>query len=409
MAVKVYHFSENPYPDAWEGDHSSLRITLPNRLFDPKIGAELINRYLDEWVMCDELGLDIFVNEHHSTATCLTTSCMLPLAILARQTKRARLLCLGAPIGIRHDPILVAEELSYIDVISRGRLEMGLVKGFPTEIAPANINPARITDRFWEAHDLVLKAMTTHDGPFNWEGEFFHFRQVNIWPRPYQQPHPPVWVPCFGPETAKTIAERGQRVVVGLGAWLAREVFAAYRDRVAELGKPTPAPDRFAYHVLIAVGRTEREGLERLGQVRGYLQASARTSEQFSNPPGYVPTSGRVAALRRGQNKGVKFDRTREGKPIQLANASVPELIDAGVCFGGTPDQVFEQMKDFYQYVGGCGHFLAMMQGGRLSHADTADSLQLFAREVLPRLQELSPARDYSDDRQDTIRERAVG
>ena len=48
-------------------------------------------------------------------------------------------------------------------------------------------------DRFWEAHDFIIKAMTSHDEPFNWEGEHFHYRQVNIWPRPWQQPHPPVW------------------------------------------------------------------------------------------------------------------------------------------------------------------------------------------------------------------------
>src|SRR5580704_7829705 len=48
---------------------------------------------------------------------------------------------------------------------------------------------------FWEAHDLILKAMTSHDGPFNWEGTHFHYRQVNVWPRPWQQPHPPVWMP----------------------------------------------------------------------------------------------------------------------------------------------------------------------------------------------------------------------
>ncbi len=274
MSVRVYHFSENPYPAAWETSHPDLRITLPNRLFDPKIGADLLNRYLDEWVLADELGLDIFVNEHHSTSTCLTTSCMLPLAVLARQTKRARLLCLGAPIGVRHDPILVAEELSYIDVLSRGRLDMGLVKGFPTEVAPSNINPAKLTARFWEAHDLIIKAMTTHDGPFNWEGEFFHFRQVNIWPRPYQQPHPPAWVPAFGVESSRAVAERGERLVGAFNAWGVREAFNAYRKRCVELGQPVPGPDRFGYLALIACGHTEEEGLARLRELRRFNDTS---------------------------------------------------------------------------------------------------------------------------------------
>src|SRR5204862_116966 len=85
------------------------------------------------------------------------------------------------------DPVRVAEEMAWLDVLSGGRLEMGLVKGAPYEIAPANSNPADLMRRYWEAHDLILKAMSTTDGPFNWEGEFFHYRNVNICPRPARQ------------------------------------------------------------------------------------------------------------------------------------------------------------------------------------------------------------------------------
>jgi hypothetical protein len=66
--------------------------------------------------------------------------------------------------------------------------------------------------RYWEAHDLILKAMSTTDGPFSWEGEFFHYRNVNIWPRPYQQPTPPVWMTGLSPETGRMAAERGHVV-----------------------------------------------------------------------------------------------------------------------------------------------------------------------------------------------------
>ena len=96
-----------------------------------------------------------------------------------------------------------------LDVISRGRVEMGFVKGAPFEVTPANSNPADLMTRFWEAHDLILRAMTTHDGPFNWEGRYFQYRQVNVWPRPYQQPHPPVWLTVNSPESAQAGGERG--------------------------------------------------------------------------------------------------------------------------------------------------------------------------------------------------------
>ena len=193
--MQVWHFSEMAYHPAWEHLGDSYRVIVPNRLFDPKIGADLYHRYLDEWALCDELGINIMTNEHHATATCADSVCTIPMAILARETKKVRLLALGMPIGNRNDPIRVAEEYSIIDVISRGRLDMGFVKGVPFEISPANTNPADLVDRFWEAHDLILKAMTSHDGPFNWEGTHFHYRSVNVWPRPYQEPHPPVWMP----------------------------------------------------------------------------------------------------------------------------------------------------------------------------------------------------------------------
>ncbi len=158
------------------------------------------------------------LNEHHQTATCMNATSIVSLSVLARQTKRARILILGYPIGHRPDPLRAAEELSTIDVISRGRLDMGFVKGVPYEFAASNANPVGVMDRFWEAHDFIIKAMTTHDGPFNWESEHFHYRQVNIWPRPWQQPHPPVW---------STTASKIER---------ARARRARLRDRGARLG-----------------------------------------------------------------------------------------------------------------------------------------------------------------------------
>ena len=67
------------------------------------------------------------------------------------RTKRSRLLSLGTPIANRPDPVRVAEEMAWLDVLSGGRLEMGLVKGAPYEIAPANSNPANLMRRYWEA------------------------------------------------------------------------------------------------------------------------------------------------------------------------------------------------------------------------------------------------------------------
>ena len=114
--MDVYHFSEMAYHPAWEEGrrHGSFRVGFPNGVIDPKIASNLLNRYLDEFMLADELGLNIMLNEHHSTATCMTASCTVPLSILARQTRKARLLALGNPIAHRPDPVRVATLLQLL-------------------------------------------------------------------------------------------------------------------------------------------------------------------------------------------------------------------------------------------------------------------------------------------------------
>jgi alkanesulfonate monooxygenase SsuD/methylene tetrahydromethanopterin reductase-like flavin-dependent oxidoreductase (luciferase family) len=389
--MKVWHFSEMGYHPAWPQLGDSYRVIIPSRLYDPQIGADLYHRYLDEWALCDELGINIMVNEHHATATCSDSVCTIPLAILARETKKVRLLALGFPIANRENPIRVAEEYAMIDVISRGRVEMGFVKGVPFEIAPANSSPADLMERFWEAHDLILKAMTSHDGPFSWEGTHFHYRSVNVWPRPWQQPHPPVWMPVGSPGSAMEAAERGIIIGVLNTGWVRTPaIFAAYRKKAAEVGRAAP-PDRLAYMALIGVGETSEEGRRRADQILGYSRTSGIVAPQFANPPGYVAAPAAAQMLKGGGAMAARATRvqTKDGRPINPRTMSVDDAIDAGLVFAGTPDQVFEQLKAFYDHVGGFGHLLMMGQGGTISHEDTVANLTLFSKEVLPRLAEL--------------------
>ena len=384
--MNVWQFSEMAYHPGWEELGDSLRNVIPSSVYDPKVGANLYHRYLDEWALCDDLGLNIMVNEHHTTATCSTSVCTVPLSILARETKNVRLLCLGMPIANRMDAVRVAEELAMIDVISRGRLEMGFVKGSPSEISPANSNPATMMERFWEAHDLILKAMSSHDGPFNWEGQHFQYRQVNVWPRPYQDPHPPVWMTCASAGSAQAIGERGY-VVAALNTGYARTptIFDAYRAG-AKAGGHQAKPDRFAYLAMIGVGDTDEEGRQRAHQILDYSRSSPRTAAQFWVPPGYAANEMTGKALKSSAPRTIPL---RDGTPAIMQTASVDEFINAGIAFAGNPDTVFEQIREFSEHVGGIGQLLMMGQGGHISHEETVANLTLFSREVLPRLKEL--------------------
>jgi alkanesulfonate monooxygenase SsuD/methylene tetrahydromethanopterin reductase-like flavin-dependent oxidoreductase (luciferase family) len=410
--MDVWFFTEQPYPQAWDAEGDSLRATLPNKYFDPRIGAELYNRYLDDWAACDDLGLNIMINEHHSSATCLTSSCTLPLAVLARITKKAKLLSLGIPLANRLDPVRVAEEIAYIDCLSRGRFNAGFVRGVPYEMAPTNSLPARTNERFWEAHDLILKALTTTDGPFNWTGDFYEYRQVNIWPRPYTQPHPKMWVSTGHATGVGKIAENGHTIACVFSGKNAANIFNAYRQRVAELGRPEPTKDKFAYVGLVGVGRTQEEGFQRLETVRGYLRTASKVAPALTNPPGYAPIAANVSALKTGQKTGrVAADFlkvvTRENKPVNMMTGTAEELIEGGLAFAGTPDQVTEQIKRFHENVGGMGNLIMMAQGGFLSHEDTIKNLALFSREVLPQIQDLKMPQDAAFEAREETRLRA--
>jgi alkanesulfonate monooxygenase SsuD/methylene tetrahydromethanopterin reductase-like flavin-dependent oxidoreductase (luciferase family) len=381
--MRVYHFTEQPYYPAWDQHEGSLRINLPNAKVDPRLAGDLLHRYYDEFLLADELGYDIMVNEHHQTATCMSSTVIVGLSILARQTKNARLLVLGYPIGHRPDPLRCAEELATIDVISRGRLDMGFIKGVPYEFPASNQNPVGVMDRFWESHDFILKAMSSHGAPFNWEGEHFHYRQVNIWPRPVQQPHPPVWSTTGSKAQAKLLGEKGY-VMATLGSGYAtRPLYNAYREGYRATFGKSPEPDRVAYLGLVATANDEAEARRRGELIAGYLRTSAIVHAPYRNPPGFLSVEDNARMLR-----GEKAPRAfaKDGRPIDMHHGSVQDLIDAGILFCGTPDQVYEQLRDFCDYCGGMGNLLMMGHAGYLTHDETVDNLTLFAREVLPRL-----------------------
>ena len=388
--MRVYHFSEQPYTDAWSPDRPTLRVTLPNELCDPEVANRFYKRYLDEWVLADELGLDIMVNEHHATATSLNVSCNVLLSILARITSRARLLTLGIPLCNRNDPVRIAEEMAMIDVISGGRLEMGFIKGVPYESAPANSNPVRMMDRFWESHDLIIKALTTHDGPFNFEGEFFHHRSVNVWPRPFQRPHPPVWSSTSSPGNARELGARG----LVMGSFMGGQaetltLHKAYAQawRAAGRGQDVPV-SQFAYLAIGATASSEAEGRRRADQIADYIRTNAQVSDPFNKPPGYFTLEAAMKSARSTNPRAFRSLMTPSGRAVELSKASIDDFIECGIAFCGTPDQVYDQICRFVDQVGGLGNLLLMSQGGYLNHKDTVDSMTLFAREVLPRLQE---------------------
>jgi alkanesulfonate monooxygenase SsuD/methylene tetrahydromethanopterin reductase-like flavin-dependent oxidoreductase (luciferase family) len=282
----------------------------------------------------------------------------------------------------------VAEEMALADVLSHGRVEVGFVRGVPFEISPANSSPVYMNERHWEALDLIVKAWTSHEGPFSHEGQFFHHRRVNIWPRPYQQPHPPVWVSSTSPSGAARVGGRGYVQATFLTGYRAtRPVFDAYRRGWREAGRGADVPiHRLAYAAFVYVGETEAEARAGAEKLLWHI-AINKIPAYYSNPPGYVSAEIN-ARIMRDSAAGHTFPKV----------TTVDSAIELGIMFAGTPDQVHQQIKKFYAHVGGFGHLLVVGQSGFLDHAETVQGIRMLAREVYPRLQQDFPDMAISSD-----------
>ena len=297
--MEAWYHNENPYPFVPQDvlDRAdSVRASLPNKYCDPQVAADLFEETFDEFMLCDEQGINVVAIEHHAGINSLFGANPLVLGILARQIRKVRILSMGTLISLRPDPVRIAEEYATADVISRGRLDIGFVKSGASEMASNNANPVTNIERYWEAIDLVTKALTFQEGPFSWEGKHYTHRHVNVWPRPWQQPHPPLWAATGDPETASEVGRRGMvNVLVLRGKEGTKRAWAAYRQARVEAGLPKVMTDHFAYAALVYVGETHDKGVEIGSKLLWFLNTSLKMAPQYAQflpgatPPHFAP------------------------------------------------------------------------------------------------------------------------
>jgi alkanesulfonate monooxygenase SsuD/methylene tetrahydromethanopterin reductase-like flavin-dependent oxidoreductase (luciferase family) len=392
---------EIPYPfvDKKITDEAdSVRASLPNRYCDPRIAATLFDEVIDEFLLCDDLGMHTVAIEHHAGINSLIGANPMLVSVLARQTKKSRLLSLGTLVSLRHDPVRVAEEYATADVMSKGRLDIGFVKSGGTEMASANVNPVNNEERYWEAIDLIKKALTSHDGPFSWEGKHFSHRHVNIWPGPYQRPHPDMWAATGDPASSAEVGRRGLRHVLVLrGPDGTKKAFEANRKARAAAGLPKQTTDRFAYAALVYVGDTDEEGIEVGSKLLWFLNTSLKSGPQYSKflpsaaPPQAAP--GIYRTKRASADDGLVLkdaEKGTGGKNLEkLTSITAADAMEQGILFAGSPDSVYRQITEFYDKVGGFNHLVLVGRSGHMTHAESVKGIRLFSKEVLPRLKEI--------------------
>ena len=386
--MKVMSFHLMPYADldlSVKDKYRSVWVVLPNTYYDPQKGHALYNRYLDELELCAELGFDgICVNEHHQNAYGLMPSPVVMASALARRTRDCRIAILGNGFCLREHPLTLAEEHAMLDVITGGRVITGFVRGVGSEYFSFGTNPVYSLERHQEAHDLVVRAWT-EPGPFAFEGKHYHFEYVNVWPRPFQKPHPPIWCPSMGSVETIEWAAHPDRKYVYLQNYSPAESGARYLNLYRELAQTRygyeASSDRIGWCAPVYVGETDAQAVD---EARDHIEALfnvflPKISELMFFPPGYMSPESlkRALAHKRGHKGGVKIEH----------------LIERGIMICGSPDTVRRRIAESHNLMG-FQEFICMLQFGTLPGHLTEKNIRLFAAEVMPAVRTLTD-RDY--------------
>jgi alkanesulfonate monooxygenase SsuD/methylene tetrahydromethanopterin reductase-like flavin-dependent oxidoreductase (luciferase family) len=382
--MHLMYFTEQPmstYPSA-EGDrYGYTALLFPNKFFDPISGSRLYNERLEEYKYVEECGWDgIMLNEHHNAPFCMQAKCNIFATAIAATTKRVKIVLLGNPLPVADNPVRLAEELAMIDLLSKGRLVPGIVRGGGVEAFASNTNPAFNRERFEEAHDLIIKTWT-QPGPWRWEGNHYQFRVVNPWVIPMQKPHPRIWVPGVSSrETIVWCAQHGYPyIALNLPIAAGKEVWRLY-DETAEKSGYQAGPEYRGYLLRVRVDETEEKALRNAREFM-WMQGefTGLTHPVWAAPSGYLGEWARrpMAELRAGYRTKAKHERvTLED---QLKNLTL---------IAGTPKQVIEKLRIYLEET---RPSIVALWGndGRISHEDSMSYIRLMGQEVLPALREM--------------------
>jgi natural product biosynthesis luciferase-like monooxygenase protein len=323
--------------------------------------GEFLRATLDHLVASEALGFDsAWVNEHHfhrygGMMPALPTM----LAALSQRTTRIRL---GTSVVVLplHNPVQVAEQLAMVDLLSSGRLELGIGRGFVAhdyEVLGVGYSDAQ--SRLMDGLEVIRKAWTAH--PFSHDGPYYQFTDLEVWPRPEQRPHPPIWVACSNtPANFEWVGAQGYNLLtIGYTKPVAalaqltriyREAFAAARRDGAQATIATH------YHTVVAEDPAE----------------ARRIAEQALREH---------VRLNRESRSLAKLDTGPVAEPV-----SVERLVDEGRLIAGDPTDCVRTLRMVSEATG-TTEAHCLFQFGDIS-VDTANrSMELFARHVMPQLQ----------------------
>jgi len=382
-----------PYlPADFRQKHRSVWVDIDSKLFDPEKSHALYNTYIDLLEYAGTLGFDgIGVNEHHQNAYGLMPSPNLIAAGLARRTRDVAIVVLGASIALYNPPLRVAEEFAMLDCISGGRLVAGFPVGtsMDTNFCYGQI-PALTREKYREANELILRAWGERT-PFAFNGRYTKLRHVNLWPRPIQQPRPPIHIPGGGSiETFDFCLENTYSYsYLSFGGYMrGKQLMQSYWDRVTERNTPDTSPYRAGFAQTICVADTEDEA-ERLyaKHVSYFYNRCLHVFPGFADAPGYrtIKTIQKGVLSQYAPPKGGLFPEL-----------SWKEMVEGGYIIAGSPETVRQRMEEMIKGLH-VGNVFCLMHIGDMPKEKSMYSTRLFAEKVMPKLRNIFP--DHAGDK----------
>jgi alkanesulfonate monooxygenase SsuD/methylene tetrahydromethanopterin reductase-like flavin-dependent oxidoreductase (luciferase family) len=310
----------------------------------PSGDSQGYGEFIDYIAEAERLGFrSIFLVEHHFTGFAQVSASLTLLAYLAARTTSIRL---GTAVVVLpwHNPVLVAEQAATLDLLSGGRLDFGVGKGYRDyEFQGFCVPIAEATERFDEAIEVIRKAWTS-DGRFSHHGKRWHYADVVVEPAPVQRPHPPFWLGAGSTDSIRRAAREGYNLLLDqIGSTdLTIERVRVFREECARIGR--------AYDPMM------------VGVTRG-LQIARSAEERQKALQTRVQVIRNIGTLARGPGA------ERYADPNFTAEDDDAPLL-------GTPAEIIARLKRLE--AGGVGYVLLV------DPAPSPANLQAFAREIMP-------------------------
>ena len=383
--MDVFAFDLLPYPEHL--DHLKVDGELPYPLskkhFKPDVAVRNYREHLDAWAEMEALGFDgVGFNEHHTSPYGLMTSPNIMAAAASQRLQRMKILIYGNLLPI-HEPLRLAEELAMLDCLSGGRLISGVARGIPREYKAYNVSLADSRARFEEAWEIIKLAWT--EEVFSYSGKFWTYRDVAIWPRPVQQPHPPVWVPVTtSQESLEWAARQNAPITPGAVGTLAarQDMVRYYASCLAKAGHAfTPAHIVTPASVYIADSRAQAE--KEAGPYLLYFFHTLFSHGNLYNvagqrDAGYVKEDG--LAWLRPENRDAFLKALQGFRRMTAEDLKGNERL----CWG-SPAEVRDALIRLAESLGS-NTLLVQFNQGAMPHEMFVRQIRRFAQDVLPDL-----------------------